>query len=203
MPRLNLLLGSLLSGLGAFLKLAEAKSKYSTRVDEFATCSYCALRIKMVRTSLSTRDSLRPWCQKYIRPLDSPNRVGAFLTPAFSVFYQPRSPLILCNRFMSNQNENPSTSPSASSCGRRQRESALHMGPRKKPYVLYLETVTCHCIDFTGYGSCISDPLIHHGRHFGRTLHALCNIHSLIGNGILRLIELDENPDAEDSFTTE
>lgn len=51
--------------------------------------------------------------------------------------------------------------------------------------------------------SCLSDPLIHHGRHFGRTLHALCNIHSLITNGILRTIELDDDPELEHSFTTE
>jgi hypothetical protein len=35
--------------------------------------------------------------------------------------------------------------------------------------------------------SCISDPLIGHGRHFGRTVHALCNIQALLTNSILRL----------------
>jgi hypothetical protein len=32
-----------------------------------------------------------------------------------------------------------------------------------------------------------SDPLIHHGRHFGRTVHAMCNVQALITNGILRM----------------
>ena len=38
--------------------------------------------------------------------------------------------------------------------------------------------------------SCLGDPLIHHGRHFGRTQHALCNIRLLVKNGILRLERL-------------
>lgn len=49
--------------------------------------------------------------------------------------------------------------------------------------------------------SCISDPLVHHGRHFGRTVHALCNVNALITNGILRLGELVDEP--EESFTPE
>ncbi|KAH7917879.1 hypothetical protein BV22DRAFT_972081, partial [Leucogyrophana mollusca] len=60
-------------------------------------------------------------------------------------------------------------------------EGALQLGPRKKP---------CH-----------SDPLVHHGRHFGRTVHALCNVQALITNGILRLGELADEP--EESFTAE
>jgi hypothetical protein len=49
--------------------------------------------------------------------------------------------------------------------------------------------------------SCISDPLIGYGRHFGRTVHALCSIQSLLTNGILRLGEQADEP--EESFTTE
>jgi hypothetical protein len=49
--------------------------------------------------------------------------------------------------------------------------------------------------------SCVSDPLVHYGRHFGRTVHALCNVHSLILNGILYMGELAERP--EDTFTHE
>jgi len=61
------------------------------------------------------------------------------------------------------------------------RPNALELGPRKKP--------------------CLTDPLVHHGRHFGRTVHALCNIHTLLTNGILRLVELADRP--EESFTAE
>ena len=47
----------------------------------------------------------------------------------------------------------------------------------------------------------VVDPLIHYGRHFGRTVHALCNIHALINNGILRLGDLADHP--EESFSAE
>ena len=47
--------------------------------------------------------------------------------------------------------------------------------------------------------SCHSDPLVGHGRHFGRTVHALCNVNALITNGLLRLGELADEP--EESFT--
>ncbi|OBZ79369.1 hypothetical protein A0H81_01032 [Grifola frondosa] len=49
------------------------------------------------------------------------------------------------------------------------RPSALEQGPRKKPRT--------------------SDPLVHHGRHFGRTIHAMCNVSALIVNCVLRLDE--------------
>ncbi|RDB22948.1 hypothetical protein Hypma_009802 [Hypsizygus marmoreus] len=48
---------------------------------------------------------------------------------------------------------------------------------------------------------CIADPLIHHGRHFGWTIHAMCNVQALITNGLLRLGELAAVPD--ESFTAE
>lgn len=41
------------------------------------------------------------------------------------------------------------------------------------------------------------DPLVHHGRHFGRTIHALCNVNALVVNGILRLQALAEQPDED------
>ena len=46
-----------------------------------------------------------------------------------------------------------------------------------------------------------SDPLVHYGRHFSRTVHALCNINALITNGILRMEERSE--EAEESFTAQ
>ncbi|KAG1886261.1 hypothetical protein F4604DRAFT_1878077 [Suillus subluteus] len=52
--------------------------------------------------------------------------------------------------------------------------SALPMGPRKKVST--------------------SDPLISHGRHFGRTVFALCNYPSLLTNGILRLEQMEDTP---------
>ncbi|KAG2743180.1 hypothetical protein P692DRAFT_20878814 [Suillus brevipes Sb2] len=71
---------------------------------------------------------------------------------------------------MSSDENNPqSGEPSRKRSG-----SALHMGPRKK--------------------AASSNPLILHGRHFGRTVFALCNYPSLLTGGILRLEELQDSP---------
>ncbi|KJA21687.1 hypothetical protein HYPSUDRAFT_140274 [Hypholoma sublateritium FD-334 SS-4] len=59
--------------------------------------------------------------------------------------------------------------------------NALQLGPRKKVRT--------------------TDPLVHHGRHFGRSIHALCNIHALINNGIIRMGERADKP--EESFTAQ
>jgi hypothetical protein len=50
-------------------------------------------------------------------------------------------------------------------------------------------------------GSRGTDPLVHHGRHFGRTVHALCSISALLSNGILRMRGPSEILD--DAFTDE
>jgi hypothetical protein len=47
------------------------------------------------------------------------------------------------------------------------------------------------------FSRCISDPLVHHGRHFGRTVHALTKVQALLANGLLRIVELAETPDEE------
>ncbi|KAG1863140.1 hypothetical protein F4604DRAFT_1882247 [Suillus subluteus] len=39
-----------------------------------------------------------------------------------------------------------------------------------------------------------SDPLVSHGRHFSRTVFALCNYPSLLTNGILRLEQMEDTP---------
>jgi hypothetical protein len=49
--------------------------------------------------------------------------------------------------------------------------------------------------------SCLANPLVHHGRHFGRTIHALCSVSALLTNGLLRVGELAEEPD--EAFTYE
>ncbi|KAG1898670.1 uncharacterized protein F5891DRAFT_1236291 [Suillus fuscotomentosus] len=58
--------------------------------------------------------------------------------------------------------------------------SALQMGPRKKSH------------------SSTSDPLISHGRHFSRTVFALCNFPSLLTNRILRLEQMEDTSSLED-----
>jgi hypothetical protein len=46
------------------------------------------------------------------------------------------------------------------------------------------------------YSSRMTDPLVHHGRHFGRTVYALCSVTTLVNNGILRTEELADHPEA-------
>ncbi|KIJ10332.1 hypothetical protein PAXINDRAFT_86244, partial [Paxillus involutus ATCC 200175] len=35
----------------------------------------------------------------------------------------------------------------------------------------------------------IQDPLVHHGRHFGRAVHTFCNVQTLIVNGLAAMAE--------------
>ncbi|KAF8190092.1 hypothetical protein BJ912DRAFT_850336 [Pholiota molesta] len=79
---------------------------------------------------------------------------------------------------MSEDNQNQGGSVSSV---RKRPQDALQLGPRKKP--------------------CATDPLVHHGRHFGRTVHALCNIDTLLANGIRCMGELSEEP--EEAFTAQ
>jgi hypothetical protein len=82
----------------------------------------------------------------------------------------------------------------------RKRPGALQLGPRKKPYVTITLFPIIVYLQLTRR-SCGTDPLVHHGRHFGRAIHALCTVQALSNNGILRIGELAEQP--EDSFTHE
>ncbi|KAH6891717.1 hypothetical protein BKA70DRAFT_1376330 [Coprinopsis sp. MPI-PUGE-AT-0042] len=60
-------------------------------------------------------------------------------------------------------------------------DSALGLGPRKRP--------------------CRTDPLVHHGRHFGRTIQAFCRVQTLIKNGLSRSVELTFGRLEEDQLT--
>ena len=46
-----------------------------------------------------------------------------------------------------------------------------------------------------------TDPLVHHGRHFGRTVHGLCMVQTLLHNGLLRMGELADQP--KETFSVE
>jgi hypothetical protein len=37
----------------------------------------------------------------------------------------------------------------------------------------------------------VTDPLVHHGHHFGRVVYAFCNVSALISNGLLRIGDLN------------
>ncbi|KIM56133.1 hypothetical protein SCLCIDRAFT_29841 [Scleroderma citrinum Foug A] len=51
--------------------------------------------------------------------------------------------------------------------------------------------------DFTPYRTS-QDPLVHHGRHFGRAIHAFCNVQTLILNG---LQAMSDDDGSEESLT--
>lgn len=91
-------------------------------------------------------------------------------------------------------------SPQSRNSLRRLRDDALQLGPRKKASV-HVPLITTLLRLMIYLFSCLPDPLIHHGRHFGRTIHALCSVHSVILNGVLRLGELADEP--LESFTSE
>jgi hypothetical protein len=80
------------------------------------------------------------------------------------------------------------------------RPGALQLGPRKKSYVLTTFGLLNAAYYFPG-ASCATDPLVHYGRHFGRTLHVFCTVGALLSNGILRMGELSEQ--SEDTLTHE
>ena len=42
--------------------------------------------------------------------------------------------------------------------------------------------------------SLLTDPLVHHGHHFGHTAHALCCVHTLLTNSILHEVEQEAEP---------
>jgi hypothetical protein len=46
-----------------------------------------------------------------------------------------------------------------------------------------------------------SDPLVHHGRHFGRTVHAMCNVPALVTKGIMLMGQ--DGDMSEESLTTQ
>jgi len=78
------------------------------------------------------------------------------------------------------------------------RTSALQLGPRKKMYVffIFLEILLWQAVI-----SSTTDPLVHHGRHFCRTVHAMCNLQALLTNGVL--LEVKQAETSEEDFTSE
>jgi hypothetical protein len=77
--------------------------------------------------------------------------------------------------------------------------NALRMAKRKTPSVRHS---VCRFFILTKllWLSRPGDPFVHHGRHFGRTVHTMCNIHALICNGVAHM---GEEPVPEESLTYE
>lgn len=100
---------------------------------------------------------------------------------------------------MSASDDDSTSGPLTLANGRRRlRDDVLQLGPRKKVFVVSfrLSVALKKCLY-----RCISSPLVHFGRHFGRTIHALCNVNALLTNGLLRLGTLADED--EESFTVE
>jgi hypothetical protein len=71
-----------------------------------------------------------------------------------------------------------------------ERPNALSTGPKRKPSVYSYHCIVC--VRLHPYRRSVSDPLVGHGRHFRRTVHAMVQVSVLVRNGIERSIELEE-----------
>ena len=68
----------------------------------------------------------------------------------------------------------------------------LQLGPRKKPYVVLTANVLIVSLI---YSRASQDPLVHHGHHFGRAVHAFCNVQMLLMNSMQAMY--DDAPEDE------
>lgn len=48
---------------------------------------------------------------------------------------------------------------------------------------------------------CRTDPLVHHGRHFGRTIQAFCQVHLLLKQGLTRTVQFELGRIVEEDLT--
>lgn len=76
----------------------------------------------------------------------------------------------------------------------------LHPVPSDSPHEgsPCMSRFTAHLIPFVSFFEArrSTDPLVHFGRHFGRTIHALCNVHTILCNGVLQLGDKEEGDEA-------
>ena len=74
---------------------------------------------------------------------------------------------------------------SPASANKRPHVNVLELGPRKCLYVgLFMDPIFSSVMMLF---RTTQDPLVHHGHHFGRVMHAFCNVQTLMTNGIARL----------------
>lgn len=102
----------------------------------------------------------------------------------FSSFVLPHPPF---HNFHSIPRMSDNENPVPQVAGQK-RANALELGPRKKAYVTQYE-LQVNLPLHLALSRCFADPLVHHGRHFGRTVHAMCNFPTLLNNGILRMVD--------------
>ncbi|KAH6884695.1 hypothetical protein BKA70DRAFT_1124678 [Coprinopsis sp. MPI-PUGE-AT-0042] len=66
-----------------------------------------------------------------------------------------------------------------------------HVRDRKYSFRIHRDIVAGVPRETQFRGRCRTDPLVHHGRHFGRTIRAFCRVQTLIKNGISRTLQLE------------
>ncbi|KAG6913502.1 hypothetical protein DXG01_006388 [Tephrocybe rancida] len=95
--------------------------------------------------------------------------------------------------------------PLPSACGPHQHElddNALALGLRKKPCITLLPPPACNPSIDHAIPSLHQDPYVSHGRHFGRTIHALCRVQAIINNGLFIQERLDLDGEALQTLLT-
>jgi hypothetical protein len=106
---------------------------------------------------------------------ESPWKVGSYKSPGY--FLPPQLLMTIQD----------TDSCVLSKCG----SLALQMGPHKKHRLSQMLDCNVHRLISLSHNS-LSDPLLSHGHHFGRTVFTLCNYPSLLTNGILRLEQIED-----------
>lgn len=69
------------------------------------------------------------------------------------------------------------------------------MVPQKKTVRTIFILISSHL--YTMNFSRGTDPLVHYGRHFGRTVHSLCTVSAILTNGLIRLAGDSDTPDED------
>ena len=120
--------------------------------------------------------------KRAVQPLDHFSALGSHLS---------------LSRFIMSHTGHSASDEENSSIGKRSRSNALQLGPRKRQYVVK----TISRIIYSNCHRTVQDPLVHHGRHFGRVVHAFCNVQTLLTNGMTIMAELEER--GLETFTQE
>ena len=99
--------------------------------------------------------------------------------PLVTILPASHYPLDVSSAMPTSAMENDSSALPSRKCAA---SSALQLGPRKKVCAIVINPIFLTMNLF--YIRTTQDPLVHHGRHFGRTVHAFCNVQTLITNGL-------------------
>lgn len=82
---------------------------------------------------------------------------------------------------------------------RKAEEDVFQSGPRKRQYVA--KTVILKQRLIFALLRMKTDPLVSHGRHFGRTIQAFCKVYTLLREGLSREIQMELGRLTEDELS--